>query len=190
MIGAFIDFFLDPIYLNIIMVTLLVFLGMWLLWKTYMHLSKRNLFEIHRPKEGSANFYNKAAYWMKYIFVFPLLTFFWFILFVLCLRILTYKTEVQDIMFLGIVLISSIRIAAYFNEKMAEDLAKMLPLALLAAILLNPSFISINIELSDFYIFKDEFVHFAKYLLFIVFLELVLKLAKYLHQKNFKAHQS
>jgi hypothetical protein len=188
MLQQALDFVLDPIYLRIVIVTLLVFIGMWLLWKTYMHLSKKNLFELHRPKDKDATFWNKAAYWLKYLLVLPLLIFFWFVIFVVCLRVLTLKTDPADIMFLGIVLISSIRIAAYFNERMAEDLAKMLPLTLLAAIILSPSFISTNIRIEDLYVFKTEFMRFAKYLLFIIVLEFVLKVVNRLIKK-FSASQ-
>lgn len=170
------NFFLDPIYWKIIYVTLLVFGAMFVLWWAYMKLSKKNLFTLEKPKDHKINFWSRLFYYFKYIFIFPLLTFFWFLLFVVCLKVLTYKTEIADIMFLGIVIVSAVRIAAYVDEKMAEDLAKMLPLTLLAAVILTPSFISINIKIEDFYIFKDNFLGFAKYLLFTIVLEGVLKI--------------
>jgi hypothetical protein len=172
------DFFFDPQYLEIIKVTAIVFVGMAILWYSYKELSKRDIFTLTKKKYHEISFWSRFAYWLKYLFLFPLWTFFWFVLFVLCLKVLSYKTDLNQIMFLGIVLVSSIRISAYFSESMAEDLAKMLPLTLLAAVVLNPSFITINIKLEDIYIFKDGFMSFAKYLLFIVVLEFLLRMGK------------
>jgi hypothetical protein len=175
------DFFLDWQYLNIMKVTAIVFAGMAILWFSYKHLSKRDLFTISKKKNHEISFWSRFSYWLKYIFIFPLWIFFWFAMFVLCLKILSYKSDFNGIMFLGIVIVSSIRVSAYFSEQMAEDLAKMLPLTLLAALILNPSFITINIKAEDFYIFRDGFMSFAKYLLFIIVLEFMLRMGKKAH---------
>jgi hypothetical protein len=180
---SFVDFFIDPQYLRILYVTVIVFAGMSILWFSYKQLSKRDLFTLTKKKYHEISFWSRFAYWLKYILLFPLWTFFWFVLFVLCLKVLSYKADVNEIMFLGIVLVSSIRISAYFSQNMAEDLAKMLPLTLLAAFLLNPSFITINIKFEDIYTFKDSFLAFAKYLLFIIVLEFLLRIGNKIYNR-------
>lgn len=173
---SFMSFVMDPLYLRIFLVTCLVFIITFIFWWSYMKLSMKDLFELKRPEGRKAGFWNMLVYWMKYIFIFPLLIFFWFMLFVICLRMLSYKTEVTDIMFLGIVLISAVRASAYINQRMAEDLGKMLPIALLTAVVLSPSFMTINISINDIYLFRDNLIGFAKYLLFIIAFELFLKM--------------
>ncbi len=73
-------------------------------------------------------------------------------------------------------MISAIRIASYVHQKMAEDMAKLLPLTLLGGLLLNPSFITLNAQVSDLFVFQSQMIPFGKYFLFIIVLELLLKL--------------
>lgn len=169
------SFFLDKVYLEILGMTLTLFLAMFVLWFAYMQLSKRDLFTIKKLEGKHPGGWAKFVYGLKYLFVFPFLTFFWFLLFIFCLRLLS-NADAGAIMFLGIVLVSAIRIAAYANEHMAEDLAKMMPLALLATVIMDPSFSSLHLDLGQFRILTTEFVRFAKYLVFIIVLEFILRI--------------
>ena len=172
------DFFMDPIYFRIIYLTLALFLVGGIIWYMYIKLSRRDIFHIRDPRDNKKEItrWDKFVYFLKYVFIFPLFTFLWFVLFVACLRLLSDKKDIQDIMILGIVLISAIRIASYVHQKMAEDMAKLLPLTLLGGIILNPSFITLNAQLSDLYILQSQLLSFAKYFLFIIVLELILKI--------------
>lgn len=183
-----IDFFWDPFYLNIFSVTVIVFLGMWVLWVTYHQLSKRNLFKLQKKPDEEVTAWKKFLHYLKYIFLLPFLIFFWFLLFVLCLLLLTETRQVEYLMFLGIVLVSSIRIAAYVHQSMAEDLAKTLPLMLLVGLLLNPDLINISITTQDFSTLQEQIPKFAKYLLFIILLEFVMKVIYLVkHRKRISA---
>jgi hypothetical protein len=178
------DFFMDPIYLRIIYLTLALFFVGWIIWYMYIKLSQRNIFHIRHPKDTNEEItkWDWFVYSLKYVFIFPLFTFLWFVLFVACLRVMSDKQDIQGIMILGIVLISAIRLAAYVHQKFAEDMAKLLPLTLLGGIILNPSFITFNAQLSDLSIFQYQLLSFAKYFLFIIVLELVLKLGHTIHR--------
>lgn len=171
------DFFMDPIYLRIIYLTLALFFAGWIIWYMYIKLSQRNIFHIRDPRDNKKEItkWDRFVYFLKYVFIFPLFTFLWFVLFVACLRLLSNQQDIQTTMILGIVLISAIRIAAYVHQKFAEDMAKLLPLTLLGGIILTPSFITLNANLSDLSIFQSQIISFAKYFLFIIILELVLK---------------
>jgi len=168
---------MDPIYLRIIYLTLALFFAGWIIWYMYIKLSQRNIFHIRDPRDNKKEItkWDRFVYFLKYVFIFPLFTFLWFVLFVACLRLLSNQQDIQTTMILGIVLISAIRIAAYVHQKFAEDMAKLLPLTLLGGIILTPSFITLNANLSDLSIFQSQIISFAKYFLFIIILELVLK---------------
>ncbi len=171
------NFFLDPLYFRMLYLTVVLFLVAFAIWYMYTSISKRDLFKLTPPGDikKEPTFMDRLLYMMKYIFFFPILTFLWFVLFVACLKILTAKENLSEIMLLGIVIISAVRIAAYASSKMAEDVAKLLPLTLLAGIILNPSFITLDASIGDLYVFADKLPAFGKYLLFIIALELALR---------------
>lgn len=173
------QFFLDPFYLRILYLTLILFVVAWVIWGMYISLAKRDLFKLTHPKniKETPTFWDRAFYMIKYLLIFPVFTFMWFVLFVACLRLLSAKQNIEDIMLLGIVIISAVRVASYFSGKMAEDVAKLLPLTLLAGIILNPSFITLNAQFEDLSIFAEKLPVFGKYLLFIIGLEFALRIA-------------
>ncbi|MBI4020398.1 MAG: hypothetical protein HY367_03635 [Candidatus Aenigmarchaeota archaeon] len=167
-------FFSDTVYLQLAVVTALLFAATLVIWLMYVQISRRDLFRMKKPHETKATPGEKLAYFLKYTFLFPAITFLWYLVFVIILRLLSAKS-VGDILFIGIALISAIRISAYVNQRLAEDLAKTLPLVLIAGILLDPSFITFQARLSDLYVFGGEIPSFMKYLLFTVVLEFVLR---------------
>src|SRR3989339_1424985 len=113
-------FFIDEVYIKLLLVTISIFAVGFFTWFMYTRLSKRDLFKIESPGK-KISWSDKAIYILKYIFFFPLFTFGWYLVFVACLRLLTQTFSMEEIMFLGIVLISAIRISAYVSERMAED---------------------------------------------------------------------
>jgi len=168
-------FFVDEVYLRLLLVTVSLFVISLFTWFMYTRLSKRDLFRIESPGKR-ISWSDKAAYILKYIFFFPLFTFGWYLVFVACLRLLTQTFSMEEIMFLGIVLISAIRISAYVSERMAEDLAKLLPLALIVLIIIDYGQIKFA-SLSQLMIFNDgeTLLTLSKYLFFTISLEFVLR---------------
>ncbi|PIO04332.1 hypothetical protein COT48_00975 [Candidatus Woesearchaeota archaeon CG08_land_8_20_14_0_20_47_9] len=179
-------FFSDANYPQLIYSTLIFFFMIWLIWFMYIELSRRDLFDIPHPVtvHQRVTIGDRFMYFVKYLTFFPVYTFFWFILLVLCIKILSRGMEIQNVMLLGITLISVVRIASYISEKMAEDAAKMLPLALVSTIVLQPSFFN-NISSNTF--FLDYINNLSdlkaveisllalKYLLFTIALEMGLR---------------
>lgn len=174
--SKFINFITDPIYLKIAYLTLIVFFAGWFIWYMYIKLSRRDLFTLtHVSYEEAESTWHYVGYILKYIFLFPIFVFIWFVLFVACLTLLSGSQDIANVLIIGIVLISAIRISSYVSQKMAEDLAKLLPLTVLALIILNPSFVSLSIDFSSLKELIPQIPSFLKYLLFIVVLELLLK---------------
>ncbi len=180
------SFFLDPLYGRILYLTLMLFLAGWVIWYMYISLSKRDLFRLSSQKgKDQPNFLDKAIYAFKYGVCFPVFTFRRYVLFVACLPMLSGKQNLEEIMLLGVVIVSAVRIAAYVSQKMAEDVAKLLPLTLLAGIILTPSFITLDTNLQQLNIFIDTLPAFGKYLLFIIVLEFVLKVGRAVYVRLF-----
>ena len=78
-------------------------------------------------------------------------------------------------LFLGIIVVAATRIGAYANEKLAEDMAKLLPLTLIAIFLIDPKAVDLGTLKSSFEIFIVQVPIVLKYLLFIIVLEWALR---------------
>jgi hypothetical protein len=124
-----------------------------------------------------ASFFNKAVYYLKYIIIFPLYSFIWFLIFAFLLVLIAKSRPIQEIMFFGIVVVSVTRIAAYVNPNLAEDMAKLLPWALIILFLTDPQSITIESARTSLMGFIAEIPMVAKYLLFIAFIEWILRIS-------------
>ncbi len=86
---------------------------------------------------------------------------------------------IGEIMFFGIVIVSVTRIAAYVSPKLAEDMAKLLPWALIIVFLTDPTSITIKSIHISFNNFVQELPNVAKYLIFIAFVEWSLRIGNW-----------
>jgi len=105
----------------------------------------------------------------------PFLIFFWFAIFTTFLIFLTENLEIQNLLIISATIIAAIRMTAYYNENLSKDLAKLLPFTLLAVSVLSPDFFNIERILSHFSRIPEFFNQIIVYLLFIIFLEILLR---------------
>ena len=89
---------------------------------------------------------------------------------------LSRSRPIEDILFLGIIVVAATRIGAYVSEKLAEDMAKLLPLTLIAIFLISPEAVTIKTITSSFSILLQQLPRVAKYLLFIIVVEWLLRI--------------
>lgn len=150
-----------------------VVLGMF--WKT---LSRRNIFEIDWRKVGPgriAHSVEAIKFALEYIIVFPLATFAWFVVLGLFLFFMSKTATMADMMFISIALVAATRVCSYYDEEIAGDIAKTIPIALLAVFLAEPTNFSapvIEERLAD----MVEIIGIAlPYLIMIMGLEVVLR---------------
>ena len=87
---------------------------------------------------------------------------------------------IGEIMFFGIIIVSVTRIAAYVSSKLAEDMAKLLPWALIIVFLIDPQSITIESVQASFNSFMQEIPKVAKYLIFIAFVEWSLRIGNWI----------
>jgi len=177
------DFFVDRQFLVLLSSTIILFLAIFIMWYFYhKQLSKKNLFEI--PKFDSdrkfVNFLNRFIYFFKYLIIFPVYSFIWFIIFSFLLVLIAKARPIDEIMFFGIIIVSVTRIAAYVNPKLAEDMAKLLPWALIIVFLTDPQSITIESVQTSFNSFIQQIPKVAKYLTFIAFVEWSLRIGNWI----------
>ncbi len=177
------DFFVDRQFLVLLSSTIILFLAIFIMWYFYhKQLSKKNLFEIPKVDSNSkfVNFINRFVYFLKYIIIFPLYSFIWFLIFSFLLVLIAKTRPIGEIMFFGIVIVSVTRISAYVSSKLAEDMAKLLPWALIIVFLIDPQSITIGSVQASFNSFMQEIPNVAKYLIFIAFVEWFLRIGNWM----------
>ena len=177
------EFILDRQYLNLLYSTIILFLASWLAWYVYYkQLARKDLFEIPELNLGTKfkKIMDRVNYFLKYLFVFPVYSFIWFLIFSFLLFVLSKSRPVEDVLFLGIIVVAATRIGAYVSEKLAEDMAKLLPLTLIAIFLMDPKTVTMETITSSFNIILLQFPRVAKYLLFIIVLEWLLRVIQWI----------
>ena len=177
------DFFIDRQFLILLSSTIILFLSIFIMWYFYhRQLSKKNLFDIPKIDSDSkfVNFINRFVYFFKYLIIFPLYSFIWFLIFSFLLVLIAKSRPIGEIMFFGIVIVSVTRIAAYVSLMLAEDMAKLLPWALIIVFLTDPTSITIESVQISFNNFVQEIPKVAKYLFFIAFVEWSLRIGNWM----------
>ena len=172
-------FILDEQFLNLFISTIFLFFASLLAWYIYYkQLARRDLFEIPKLnlKSKFANVLDRIIYFLKYLFIFPIYSFIWFLVFSFLLFVLSKSRPIEDILFLGIIVVAATRIGAYASEKLAEEMAKLLPLTLIAIFLIDPKAVTIETISSSFPVLLQQIPRVPKYLLFIIAVEWLLRI--------------
>ena len=141
-------------YIDLFVFTLALFVYAFFIWQFYRRLAKRDLFELDMYKheilpdsnmKTMKKVFSGMAYVLKYLILFPLYVAFWFAVLSLFLFILAQEVAVRQIIFISVILISSIRMTSYYKEELASDLAKLVPFVFLGILLTQPTFFSFNL---------------------------------------------
>lgn len=177
------DLFIDRQFLILLSSTIVLFLAIFIMWYFYhKQLSRKDLFDIPRIDSNSrfVNLINRCVYFFKYILIFPLYSFIWFLIFSFLLVLIAKSRPISEIMFFGIIIVSVTRISAYVSSKLAEDMAKLLPWALIIVFLMDPQSITVESAQASFNSFVQEIPKVAKYLIFIAFVEWSLRIGNWM----------
>ncbi len=168
-------------FMNLFLLIVLVFIYAVFIWKFYKFIATKNIFGLDLNK------YNKTDnptltkllaggfYFLEYLVILPFVVFFGFAIFTIFLLFLTENLEVSALLTISAVIIAVIRMACYYKEDLAKDLAKLLPFTLLAISLVNPNFLDFNRILGNIAQLPSFFNQIIIYLAFIVLLEIVLR---------------
>ena len=171
--------------INLLILVALVSIYTILIWKFYKFISRKNFLGLNLNKYNQyqhsigAKLLTSFLYFIEYIIVLPFLVFIWFAVFTLLLITLTTTENVSQILVIAAVVIAATRVIAYYKEEPADELAKFLPLTLLAISILNPNtFVEsqylerIISNLAQIPSFFGQIVH---YWIFIILLEIILR---------------
>jgi len=163
--------------------SLLIFVSSLLIWKFYRSVSKKNILGLNLNKYNKsehplfAKLLTGVFYLLEYILILPFLIFVWFGAFTLFLILLAENLEVSVILKIAIVVIAAIRMTAYYKEDLSKDLAKMLPFALLAILITNPTFFTNFLSIiENLTKIGESFSQIGIYFTFIISLEIILRI--------------
>jgi len=141
-----------------------------LIWHFYRFIAKRDCFKISMKKHP------KLIGFLKYCFAFPFVAFVFFIGFSLLMLFLTRDYEIEAVLSTSFAIIAAIRIAAYYNEDLSKDVAKMLPFALLGIFLVDPSYFRFEDIMDRVYSLPEFFAFSIQFIFFVILLEWILRI--------------
>lgn len=171
-------------YLQLFVFTIGLFIYAIFVWYFYKTLSKRDLFKINLEKYNLPHVKHKTlgkvgsvlAYILKYGFIFPIYIFIWFLILSLFLLVLSEKIAINHIILTSVVVVSATRVTSYYKEDLSSDMAKLIPFALLAILLINPNFFSMEITMARFSEIPNLWSEILRFLIFSIVLEWILRI--------------
>jgi len=164
-------------------VNLVLFITLYALFvfKFYRFIARKDIFRLNLAKYNTAQhpalqkMAHGFAYFLEHIFLFPFFMFFWVGILSALLLVLSHADTIGFVLPLSIAFGVTIRITAYYNEELSVELAKLLPLTLLAIFLIEGSFST----LADSFFLVQQLPLFSKtmlyYLGFATLVELILR---------------
>lgn len=169
-------------FLKFFLIALLIVVYAIFIWKFYKSVSKKNLIGLNLSKYNTSKspfltkFVAGVLYLLEYILILPFLIFIWFSFFTVFLILLTESVDTGTILILSATTIAAIRMISYHSEELSRDVAKLVPLTLLATSLLTPGFFSVERIIGHFKEIPLVFSDILTYLFLIILLEIVLRL--------------
>ena len=151
-------------------------------FKFYRFVAARDVFQLDLARFEGLSFrwakslFHYTLYVVKYLLLFPVIAFLWFAVLTVILAFLSKEQTFSETLLIALVTVSAIRVTSYYKEDLARDLAKILPFAVLSALLINASFSSISESLGRLRGAGDYSETIFYYLVFLIALEFVLRL--------------
>jgi hypothetical protein len=139
----------------------------------YRRVSKRFIFAA--KKEEKKRFLTRFLYGFQYTLISPLVLVAWAAVITLLLLLMQNDIPLATGLLISMALLATIRITAYFNEGLSEDVAKTVPVSLLALFLVNMQIIKLPEFFAKVKQIPAVLDTLVIYFLFIVVLELILR---------------
>ncbi len=191
-VNAFYKYFLSLLpawaqnFIGLFLLVLLIVIYAIFIWKFYRFISRKNIITLNLKELNKSRnpILSKSIglflYIAEYILILPFLIFFWFSIFAIFLIFLTENLSVSAILILSATIIGAIRMTSYYNEDVSRELAKFLPLTLLAVSMTKPDFFNFERILGQIAQLPQFFSNIMTYLIFIVLIEIILRFFEFL----------
>ena len=150
-------------------------------FKFYRFVAKRDIFQfdVSKYEESKIKAIRVLLYTIfyagKYIILFPVIAFFWFVILTLMLTFLARDQPLSDILLISMAVVGTIRATSYHNEDLSRDLAKILPFTVLGIFIIDVSFFRISGSLDVLKQVDDQRESILYYLAFLILWEFFLR---------------
>ena len=177
----------EPLALRaVVIVVYLIFI-----FEFYRFVARRDIFKLRfrryargvigRSVESVGNFVRIVLYVVEYLVVYPVLTIVWYVFYLFLVVLLAPGVDIGILLVTAMAIVTAIRVTAYYSQNLSQDLAKMLPLGILGALILEdspalPSEIPVDVVVAV----AEQWETILLYLLFLVLLEFVLRIGQVL----------
>lgn len=151
------------------------------IFKFYRFLSRRDIIKLKLESQGGFIGWLKKLgksiiYLIENIILTPIIIFFSFAVLTTFLLILTKNGSFESVILTSMALIAAVRITSYYNENLSQDLAKMVPFALLGIFLIDINYFSLEYALAIVRQIPSFWIQLAYYLIFVIALEIALRI--------------
>ncbi len=126
-----------------------------------------------------------AAHIATNVFIFPIVVFVWFLVYSIFMFFLAQDMSVKTVFLVSSSIVISVRIAAYYNEDLARDLAKLLPLVLLGIFILSPKFFSLDEIMPRLAEMPNFIIQIAAFIVVAITIEVILSVLYLIKLKFF-----
>ena len=161
--------------------TLIIVIYAIFIWKFYKFLARRNIIELNlsqynRTAHPTLNkIFASGLFLLEYLIITPILVFFWFSILAVALLLLSKSQSVDQILLISAAIVAAVRLASYYSQDLAKDLAKMFPFTVLAVFLLDPQFFVFEKFIERFSEISPLLSNILIYLIFIIALEIIMR---------------
>ena len=176
-------------FFNLFFLALLIMIYAVFIWKFYRFIGTKNIFNLNLNKYNTAKHPSIAKliagffYLLEYIILLPVIIFFWFSTFTIFLIFLTEDLKLIAILTISVTIIAAIRMCSYipnYGENIAKEIAKLLPLTLLAVSIVKSGFFDFERIIGQLSQIPGFFDVILNYLLFIIILEIILRVFEFI----------
>jgi len=152
------------------------------MWKFCKFFARRDIInlDLNQYNQTEHPVWNKFVavlfFFIEYILILPILTFLWFLVTAIVILVMTSEINVERILLISAAIVGAIRILAYFNEELSEEIAASFPFTLLVVFLIWPSDFKLKEIIEKITEIPSLFMHVLIFLVFIIALEFLLRI--------------
>jgi len=168
-------------FFNFLVLVLLIVIYAIFIWKAYKFVARKDFLglNLNQYNKGSHPTLKAVLYFLEYIVISPILIFLMFVVFTFLLILLSQNPETSQLLIISATVIAAIRITSYYRQGASEEIAKFLPLTLLALSVLNPNSFAqaqyLERTLTHLTLIPSLYKEIFYYLGFIILLEVILR---------------
>jgi len=168
-------------FVTIFFLSILISVYAIFIWKFSKFTAKKDIIELNLRKYNKAEhpvisfLFGVILYFIEYILILPFLIIFWYVVFSIFLFVLAESMSTGQVLLMSMVVISSIRMLAYYKEEVSKEVAKLVPLTLLGVGITKANFFDLSVLTSQISEIPSFLYQIIFYFLLVFVLEILLR---------------